>query len=337
MRHLDSNNFGPRLGFAWTALPKTVVRGGYGISYIHFNRIGAANVLAINGPQVVNAVVSQTNPTSSTFRTTQQGYPVDFASPSKFNPLTANVTYMPNDYHSTEVQSTYVSVQRELASNIMVDVAYVHNRADGMMMVANYNQAVPNNAAASQSLQSRRPIPSFGDITYVWNATDLTMQLYVNGVLAGTSTGVSSDFGMPTGAGLLGNNAGGTEGMVGTIYRVTVYSGVLPDTQIKSHADAYAKGVLPIIKSTQRDGDQWEVSSGHECVRLSRCISIRRAIWWARLSRMTLADILASSDSKVGVPSSLQQLTRKGTITCVIFGKLCTNQEILYESKETVR
>ncbi len=165
----DRNNFAPRLGLAWTPLSKTVVRGGWGISYVHFNRIGAANVLAINGPQVVNAVVSQTNPTLATFRTTQQGYPADFAAPSQFNPLAANVTYMPKDYHSTMVQSYFISVQRELTSNMVLDVAYVHNRADGMMMVANYNQAVPNNAAGSLTLQARRPIQTFGDITYVWN------------------------------------------------------------------------------------------------------------------------------------------------------------------------
>ena len=29
----DLNNFGPRIGFAWNALPKTVVRGAYGIYY----------------------------------------------------------------------------------------------------------------------------------------------------------------------------------------------------------------------------------------------------------------------------------------------------------------
>jgi outer membrane receptor protein involved in Fe transport len=29
----DHNNFAPRIGFAWQALPKLVVRGGYGIFY----------------------------------------------------------------------------------------------------------------------------------------------------------------------------------------------------------------------------------------------------------------------------------------------------------------
>ena len=37
--------------------PQTVLRGGYGISYVHFHRAGGANVLPINGPQVINAVV----------------------------------------------------------------------------------------------------------------------------------------------------------------------------------------------------------------------------------------------------------------------------------------
>ncbi len=165
----DRNNWGPRLGLAYSLTPKTVVRGGWGMSYIHFHRIGAANILAINGPQVVNAVASQSNPTLPTFRTTQQGYPAGFADPSQFNPLTANILYMPRDYHSSVVQSWYVSVQREIAKNMLIDVAYVGNRADDLLAMANYNQAVPNNSAGSLSLQARRPIQEFSDITYTFN------------------------------------------------------------------------------------------------------------------------------------------------------------------------
>ena len=165
----DRNNWGPRLGFAYSMTPRTVVRGGWGTSYIHFHRIGAANILSINGPQVVNAVASQSNPTLPTFRTTQQGYPEGFADPAQFNPLTANILYMPRDYHSSVVQSWYVSVQREIAKNMLIDVAYVGNRADDLLSLANYNQAVPNNSAGSLSLQARRPIQEFGDITYTSN------------------------------------------------------------------------------------------------------------------------------------------------------------------------
>jgi hypothetical protein len=68
----DRNNFGHRLGFAWTAIDKTVIRGGYGIGYVHYNRAGAGNLLPIHGPQVINAVVNQTPPNAPS--SAGQGY-----------------------------------------------------------------------------------------------------------------------------------------------------------------------------------------------------------------------------------------------------------------------
>jgi len=165
----DRNNFGPRLGAAWTVLPKTVVRGGYGVSYVHFHRAGGANVLPINGPQVINAVVVQTNPGDPSFVRTEQGYPAGLTDPSAFNPLASNITFMPEDYHSSRVQSWFASVQREIGQNMILDLAYVGNRADGMLLFANYNQAAPNNAAGTIPLQARRPIPGWADITYSFN------------------------------------------------------------------------------------------------------------------------------------------------------------------------
>ena len=164
----DRNNFGPRLGFAWTPIDRTAVRGGYGISYVHFHRAGGANVLPINGPQVINAVAVQTR-TQADFRTTQQGYPTGFTDPTRFNPLAANITFMPEDYRSSRVQSWYASVQRELGNGLLVDVAYVGNRADGLLLFANFNQAAPNNSAGTVPLQARRPIPEWADITYSFN------------------------------------------------------------------------------------------------------------------------------------------------------------------------
>jgi outer membrane receptor protein involved in Fe transport len=164
----DRNNFGPRVGLAYTVTPRTVLRSGYGVSYVHFHRAGGANVLPINGPQSVTAVIDQT-PAQADFRRTEQGYPEGLTDPSRFNPLRANITYMPEDYRSSRVQSWFVSVQRELWDSALVDLAYIGNRADGMLLFANFNQAAPNNSAGSLSLQARRPIQEFADITYSFN------------------------------------------------------------------------------------------------------------------------------------------------------------------------
>jgi hypothetical protein len=164
----DRNNFGPRLGFAYTPMPKTVVRGGWGLSYVHVNRIGSANLLGINGPQVVRAAVNQ-SPTAGAFVPTEAGYPAGLTDSSKFNPLTALVSYIPRDFHSSPVQSWHVSVQREFGPRMLLDLAYVGNKASDLLLVGNYNQAAVNNAAGTIPLASRRPIPTWGDITYVFN------------------------------------------------------------------------------------------------------------------------------------------------------------------------
>src|SRR5437764_3889183 len=150
-------------------MPKTVLRGGWGIGYVHNQRTGAADLLPINGPQVINAVINQTSTADPSFLPTERGYPGGLTDPSKFNPLTANISYIPSDYHSGRVQSWFASVQREIGPNMLLDLAYVGNKADDLVLIANYNQASPNNSAGTAALQARRPIADFADITYVFN------------------------------------------------------------------------------------------------------------------------------------------------------------------------
>src|SRR5208283_432803 len=54
----DYKDFGPRLGLACSAFPKTVLRAGYGISYSFFNRVGSAEE-GINAPQALFGIVTQ--------------------------------------------------------------------------------------------------------------------------------------------------------------------------------------------------------------------------------------------------------------------------------------
>ena len=76
-------------------------------------------------------------------------------------------------------------------------------------------------------------------VAYVWDG-DGRMDLYLDGTLVGQNTAVASSFNMPTGNGLLGNNAAaGNEGMVGTIHRVTIYNEALTSEDIERHSNAY--------------------------------------------------------------------------------------------------
>ena len=64
MVNMPKRDFAPRLGFSYGWNDKTVIRGGYGVNYIQFNREGGENLLAYNGPYIVNSAITQTSPTS---------------------------------------------------------------------------------------------------------------------------------------------------------------------------------------------------------------------------------------------------------------------------------
>ena len=74
-------------------------------------------------------------------------------------------------------------------------------------------------------------------VAYRWTQATGTMDLFING--APTDSIAGATFDMPTGPGLLGNNAGLTEGMVGTISRVTTFDSAIGDSEIAAHANAF--------------------------------------------------------------------------------------------------
>ena len=161
-------DFAPRVGFAYSVMPKTAIRGGYGISYAHQNRMGSGDLLGINGPQVVISTVNQNNPLDPSFRTAQQGYPVGLTSPANFNPTSANVLYIPKDLPTPYVQSWFLSVQRELPWNLLVDLGYVGNHSVALPLMADYNQANPQPTPTSNlTLQARRPNQAFSAISWL--------------------------------------------------------------------------------------------------------------------------------------------------------------------------
>lgn len=167
----DYKDWAPRIGLAYSITPKTVFRSGYGISYTFLNRMGSADELGINGPQVVIGTINQSIPAGGSvpagFITTQSGYPSSLDSPASFNPVNANVAYIPKDTRWPYVQTWFGSVQQDLGRNWLVEVAYTGSHSGRLPIIADYNQAFPNQPGQTLGVQARRPNQSFGSITWV--------------------------------------------------------------------------------------------------------------------------------------------------------------------------
>jgi hypothetical protein len=168
--HPDGNNFGPRIGAAYSLDEKTVIRSAFGISYVLFNRLGGENLLSFNGPHVVPVTITQqpsqgpcapNQAPSTCFRPTQDGYPEGLNVPANFNPINGRVNYIPPDTNTGNIKSWHVTVQRELWENFVVDVAYVGNSSENLVILGDYNQARPNAPGENTPLQARRPIQGY--------------------------------------------------------------------------------------------------------------------------------------------------------------------------------
>jgi hypothetical protein len=177
----DFGDFGPRLGFAYAVDSKTAIRGGFGMSYAHYTRAGSGDILGINAPQAQFASVVQIAPTTanhcssplpsqiipvgsttpSCFATADQGYPSGLV--TSFNSATDNITYIPKDNKASYVESYFLSIQRTLAKNTLLDVAYVGNHGLKLEGFLNANQRNP-------SLGFARPFAKWpSDITEALN------------------------------------------------------------------------------------------------------------------------------------------------------------------------
>jgi len=177
----DYRDFGPRLGFAYAIDPKTAIRGGFGISYSHYSRAGSGDILGINAPQAQFASVTQISPTTtnhcstplpaqiiatgttspSCYATADQGYPSGLV--TSFNPATDNITYIPKNNKASYVESYFLSVQRSLSKNTLLDIAYVGNHGVKLEGFLNANQKNP-------SLGFARPYANWpSDITEALN------------------------------------------------------------------------------------------------------------------------------------------------------------------------
>ncbi|MDR3723698.1 MAG: TonB-dependent receptor [Terracidiphilus sp.] len=165
----DLNNVAPRLGFAYSVLPKTVVRGAFGI---YFN--------LLPGSYVVNNAAG-TVPYQAAYTYSQPAWTGNYATGapafSMSNPFSASSTFTANPSVAAQAKTVTpyteqynLAVERELSRGLSVRVGYVgqhnlkQNNYGGSGNTApdiNY----PTTIAAS-AVQARRPVQPWSTISY---------------------------------------------------------------------------------------------------------------------------------------------------------------------------
>ncbi|KAF0248313.1 MAG: TonB-dependent receptor plug, partial [bacterium] len=150
----DNNNFAPRIGFAYTPRlgfakkifgeGKTVIRGGYGLSY----DLAFYNILlnSATAAPVVFAATITTN-TAGLVPVDPTGPGVRAAIASRIptgsaDPRTISQTGIANDFHNPYTQQYSLGIQRQFGNNTIVEARYVGTHGVGLFQSVNANPSI---------------------------------------------------------------------------------------------------------------------------------------------------------------------------------------------------
>lgn len=176
-RSLQANVFNtwlPRLGFSWLPMPKTTLRGGFGI-YSQFldldnyggdnNNYGIGAAISSSGSiqDDTNGVtpVTKFGGSGTTFGTdTPLPYTSASTDPARFNGQ--QVGYL--QFHNPIPKSYQwnLAVQRELGTNYVADISYVANHGTELLFSTDLNQVPMGKLSANDA--ANRPYPQFQNI-----------------------------------------------------------------------------------------------------------------------------------------------------------------------------
>ncbi|MBM3724873.1 MAG: hypothetical protein FJW40_05565 [Acidobacteria bacterium] len=167
--HKDLNNFAPRLGFAYQADSKTVIRAAYG-HFIGPSRQGAQGTVGPFGFRVEYPWVTTIDGITP-FNRLSNPYPEGFrgvpgSSDGLLTQAGANLQAFLQDSQSPWNMMWNFTIQRELPGEVLLETAYVGNRGlylsrsgEGGMEL---NQLRPEHMALGSALNQQVPNPFFG-------------------------------------------------------------------------------------------------------------------------------------------------------------------------------
>ncbi len=162
-RRLHKLDFGPRLGIAYRLNDKTVVRAGYGVSWIE--QAGITTPFTVPQFPFIQAVSQRTLDNINPAFVLSNGPTV---APLPISPdagLGQGVFTVDRDLGSGYAQQWNFAVQRELTKNLVVEVAYAGSKITHVGIPdTNINQLAAAQLALGPALLTRVPNPFFGQI-----------------------------------------------------------------------------------------------------------------------------------------------------------------------------
>jgi len=153
----DRNNFAPRVGLVYQVSDTLVVRGGYGIFYNIFDRIGSEDQLALNPPGLINNSLSTSSTTTPLFFL-KDGFPANFLDPAALDYRRIRLRAADQDASKTTIHQYSVGAQKVLAGSYVVSLDLVGTQGRNLANLVNLNQPIGGNGPL--------PYPDFGFIEW---------------------------------------------------------------------------------------------------------------------------------------------------------------------------
>ena len=192
----DRNNVQPRVGFAYSVNPKTVIRGGYGLYYQYRSQFGSQTGFFVDTPYIANDITGRVGVPELGLNTFSNPFPTGLiaapgASQGLLTQVGQGISFDDPTNRVPHIHAFNLTVGRQIARDLMVEVSYVGSRIGDLAVGRNINdvsaadlargaaylqERVPNpfaglvpgssfNGSTVQRQQLLRPYPQFGGIT----------------------------------------------------------------------------------------------------------------------------------------------------------------------------